>query len=182
MGQNLRSYRTIGHTLLHGHLLTAPCSPPKPLGKNGLRREGAVGAPFSDPPRPPFRAQTSGSRKGAGRGSGEGSRGTPTYVPQNDPHGALSLVRYVSWGEGCVRNVRLGCFAARFPSHVQSTHSLYMRPVTFEPLFQTLLRAQPPPPPPAQTCFPLRQPERRHGATSVAEGEGEWERPLTGPL
>ena len=70
--------------------------------KIGLRGGGPLGAHFPNPPPlPPFVAMPGeGVWEGAHGGGGGGeSVGTPTYIPQNDPHDVLTILNIHKWGK-----------------------------------------------------------------------------------
>ena len=117
------------------------------LGSDGQHTLGsgkmvcAGEGPFEPRFHPP-RAQTSGSLKGSGRGSERGSGGTPTNIPQNDPHDVLIILRYVSMGKRIFRSFSVrAALRPDFRAIFKSMDCLYTRALMFEPLFQT-----PPPP------------------------------------
>ena len=66
------------------------------LGKEGLRA-GEGGGCLNPLPRPPL--PRSGLKHQAARKGGGGLGRAHIHIPENDPHNALLILRYVSWGE-----------------------------------------------------------------------------------
>ena len=104
------------------------------LGDNTFAR----GSPFSRPPPPRFRAQTSGSPKGSGEGLGTGVWGYPPPTsPQNNPQHALCIWRCVSWGNVCSEHYTSGSLGGPISELMDP---LKTRALTFEPLFHIPLQ------------------------------------------
>ena len=85
-------------------------------------------------------------------------------MTENDPHDALIILRYVSWGEFFFKTNLLGRFAASGESSLEVLDQPLGTGLSREPLYQTppLLfggARMPPPPPPARASqfVPIRK-------------------------
>ena len=99
---------------------------------------GALGSPFSN--LPPWALESASLKCGEGGGGSEcahwggggGAVGTPTCIPQNDPHGALIILNILNihkWGSNC--------FKKKISTHPHTVKTNKIGPWTWEPIVST---------------------------------------------
>ena len=103
----------------------------------------------------PLRAQPSGRPKGSGRGSGQGPGGRPrVHYLKTIPRTRCAFWGVYHGGKECSDHFLSGPLGGPIPEPMDP---LYIKALTFKPLFQTpppLLGAPTPPPPRTQTPLP----------------------------